>query len=103
MDAASDASAQWRNLFQNWPESMPKHGLLITTFNEGISFVNFLVSPGILIMERDRPDSSNSRKVMISFSAISALKLSDPGDLNRYQVMGFQLVQKGAAKPAPAK
>lgn len=85
-----DASEHWRNLFENWPESLPKEGLLVTSFGESIPFVNFMISGGILLVERDRPDSSNARKVMIAYSAITALKSTSPMELARFQVMGFQ-------------
>lgn len=80
----------WRNLFQHWPASMPKQGLLVTTFGEQIGFVNFLVSATAVIVERDKPDTIGARKVVLDYTAISALKLTDPSDLARYQVLGFQ-------------
>lgn len=80
----------WRNLFQHWPASMPKQAILVTTFGEQIGFVNFLVSSTAVIVERDKPDTSGARKVVLDYAAISALKLTDPSDLARYQVLGFQ-------------
>jgi len=80
----------WRALFENWPEPMPRQGLLVTNFQEQIPFVNFLISGDILLLERDRPDSSGARKVMLSYSTISALKMTSTLELARYQVMGFQ-------------
>lgn len=84
------SAESWKALFENWPEAMPKQGLLVTDFQEQIPFVNFLISGEILLLERDRPDSSGARKVMISYSAISALKMTSTLELARYQVMGFQ-------------
>jgi hypothetical protein len=80
----------WRNLFENWPESIPRKGLLVTTFNEQIPFVAFLISGGILLVERDKPDTTGARKVMVSWEAISAVKITEVIDLGRFQVMGFQ-------------
>lgn len=80
----------WRSLFENWPASVPRRGLLITTFNESIPFVNYMMSGGILLLERDKPDSLGGRKVMISYDAISAVKIIDVIDLARFQVLGFQ-------------
>lgn len=85
-----DAGECWRKLFNDWPQNLPRQGLLITTFNEAIPFVNFLVSEGILLVERDRPDSANARKVMVTFNAISALKSTSPGDLTEFKVLGFE-------------
>ncbi|QDT63012.1 hypothetical protein [Calycomorphotria hydatis] len=80
----------WRNLFEGWPGSIPQQGLVVTTFGEQIPFVKFLVSGSLLIVERDKPDTQGSRKVMIAYSAIEAVKIADPGEIARYQVMGFQ-------------
>lgn len=80
----------WKQLFESWPKAVAKSGVLVTTFNENITFVNFLVSPGVLLLERDRPDTIGARKVMLSWEAIAAIKLPDVAELSRYQVMGFQ-------------
>ena len=80
----------WRNLFQHWPASVPKQGLLVTDFGEQIPFVNFLISGTAILVERDKPDTFGARKVVIDYGAISALKISDPADIARYQVLGFQ-------------
>lgn len=80
----------WRSLFQHWPASLPKQGILVTTFAEQIPFVNFLVSGSALLAERDKPDTLGTRKVVLDYAAISALKLTDPGDIARFQVLGFQ-------------
>ena len=80
----------WRSLFENWPEIIPRQGLIVTSFQETIPFVDFLVSGGILLVERDKPDTYGARKVFVSYEAISALKLQTPMELARFQVMGFQ-------------
>lgn len=85
-----DSSESWRSLFENWPESIPRQGMIVTTFQETIQFVNFLVSSGILLVERDKPDTYGSRKVFVTYDAISALKLPTPMELAHFQVMGFQ-------------
>lgn len=88
-----ESAESWRSLFENWPESIPKQGMVVTNFQETISFVNFLVSGGILLVERDKPDSHGARKVFVDYGAISALKLSSTMELARFQVMGFQAPQ----------
>lgn len=84
------SSETWRNVFQQWPGSLPKQGVIVTNFGEQIAFVNFLVSGTAVLVERDKPDTIGARKVVIDFTAISAMKLTDPSDLARYQVLGFQ-------------
>lgn len=87
MATATDA---WRALFENWPESIPRAGLVVTNFQEQIPFVGFLVSGGILLLDRDKPDSYGARKVMLGYDTIQAVKITSPLDLARFQVMGFQ-------------
>ncbi len=64
--------------------------MLVTTFNEHVPFNGFLISGGILLVERDKPDTYGSRKVMVSYSAIQAVKLTSTMEIGRFQVMGFQ-------------
>ncbi|MFO0917099.1 MAG: hypothetical protein U0872_02155 [Planctomycetaceae bacterium] len=80
----------WRSLFENWPESIPRSGMLVASFGETIAFKDFLISGSILMVERETPDSLGARKVMIAYDAISAVKLATPMELARFQVMGFQ-------------
>ena len=96
MDAAARPAEKptpaeyWRHLFAHWPEAIPKKGRVICDFGEAIEFNNFLVSGGVLLLERPRPDTTGARKVLVSYAAISGVKLEDPGELARYRVMGFQ-------------
>ena len=85
-----DTGEYWKKLFENWPAELPREGLLITTFGETIPFRDYLLSPGIVLLERDKPDSSGSRKVMLAFAAISALKITAVRDLADFKSMGFQ-------------
>jgi hypothetical protein len=77
-------------MFESWPESIPRQGLLVTSFQETIPFTDFLVSGGVLLLERDKPDTFGARKVMLAYEAISAVKFPTPMELARFQVMGFQ-------------
>jgi hypothetical protein len=85
-----DSAEAWKSLFESWPQTIPKQGMLVTSYNETIPFSNFLISGGILLVERDVPDSQGARKVMITYSAISAVKIASPMELGRFQVLGFQ-------------
>lgn len=81
----------WRTIFEQWPPDLPRQGI-ITTAQESFGFSDFLLSKGILLVERDRPDAIGARKVMISYKSILALKLTDPGPLERYLTLGFSPV-----------
>ncbi|SFI76299.1 hypothetical protein [Planctomicrobium piriforme] len=84
-----DTAAAWQHLFSSWPKSRPKTGIVITTFQEPIPFTNFLLSEGILALERDRPDSQNARKVFVAFTAILAVKFTDTDDFLNFKQLGF--------------
>lgn len=79
----------WRTLFENWPRNFPRQGVLITTFQESVPFNDFRVNEGILLLQRERPDTIGARKMMISFDAISAMKLTGVEELDVYDAMGF--------------
>ncbi len=80
----------WRSLFENWPESIEREGIVVTMQGESIPFVNYLISGGIVLLERDKPDTLGARKVMLVYEAIAAVKITSPMELARFQVMGFQ-------------
>lgn len=84
-----DNARAWQDLFESWPETMPRQGILITTFQESIPFVGFLVSPGLLALQRDRPDSIGARKVLLSFESISAVKMTDTDSFDTVRTLGF--------------
>jgi hypothetical protein len=85
-----DSSDAWRSFFETWPETLPHQGILVTVLNETIPFVNFLISSSLLMVERDKPDTYGSRKVIVSYDAISVVKLTSPEELSKFEVMGFQ-------------
>ena len=77
-------------MFENWPSDMPRQGIISTMSQDTISFTDFRIAGNLLLMERDRPDSVGSRKVVIAFDTISTLKFADVGDLSRYSQLGFE-------------
>lgn len=85
-----DSAESWRELFCGWPQGMPREGIIVTTFQESIPFINFMTSGGVLLVERDRPDSAGARKVMVSFGAIAAVKSTNTLDFDKYKAMGFE-------------
>ena len=85
-----DSADCWRQLFFEWPQSIPREGIIVTTYQETIPFMNFMTSGGVLLVERDRPDGSGARKVMLAFSAIAAVKSTNTLDFDQYKAMGFE-------------
>lgn len=80
----------WRALFENWPQAIPRTGMLVTSFGETIAFRDFLISGTMLLIERETPDSVGARKVIVTYDGILGVKLTNPMELARFQVMGFQ-------------
>lgn len=80
----------WHNLFENWPEAIPRQGILVTTYGDQIPFVSYMIAGGLLLLERDQPDSLGARKVILSFDVITAIKMKTTIEMSRFQVMGFQ-------------
>jgi hypothetical protein len=84
-----DPAFAWQQLFESWPSDAPRTGIIVTTFQETIGFTNFMTGDGLLAVERDRPDSLGARKVLIAFTAISAVKMTDTGDFSKIAKLGF--------------
>lgn len=84
------AAETWRSLFETWPDAMPRKGALVTSHGESIPFIDFMISSGILLVERDGPDAAGNRKVMLHYQAISAVKLATSNPMSQFQSMGFQ-------------
>lgn len=84
-----DTGDAWQSFFENWPASLPPQGIIVTTLGETIPFLRFMISSGVIALERDRPDTIGARKVVVACSAIAAVKMTDTGDFGRFTQMGF--------------
>jgi hypothetical protein len=81
----------WRALFLNWPAEIPKQGIVTTALGENVPFVGFALAPGLLLVERDKPDALGARKMIIPYSKILAVKLGTPASLQELQPLGFKV------------
>lgn len=84
------SSKDMRRIFAEWPVSIPKAGLIVTTFGESIPFCSFMLSGDLLLIERKTPDAQGARRVIVSFDVINAVKILDPIEMPRFTAMGFQ-------------
>lgn len=75
---AADSREMWRELFLNWPASIPKRGVLLSTLNEATPFKGFMVKGEMLLVERTNPDPLGARFILIGFDAVHMVKLTDP-------------------------
>jgi hypothetical protein len=71
-------STNWREFFEKWPAEIPKRGLLVSTLNETTPFKSFLLKGDMLMLERTNPDPVGSRFILMEFSTIHMLKITEP-------------------------
>ncbi|MBL8816707.1 MAG: hypothetical protein JNL58_11805 [Planctomyces sp.] len=81
-----------KRIFAEWPVSIPRTGLIVTSFSETIPFCNYMLCGDLILLERKTPDASGARRVIIGFDAIQAVKILDAIELARFTAMGFQAV-----------
>ena len=86
---ATDAAEIWRHCFQEWPEDVPRRGVLVTSFAEQIPFDGFAASDQMLLAERRSPDTAGARMVIIPYQNIAALKIVDVLKAKAFSRMGF--------------
>lgn len=86
MDMTADA---WRLMFQNWPDNIPRQGMIKMKNDDSIPFVNFLTQSTLLLVDRGKPDAQGARKVILPMDQIAALKIAGTQDLSVFEPMGF--------------
>lgn len=74
----NNSSTNWRDLFEKWPATLSKRGVLVSTLNEVIPFKSFLLKGDTLLLERTNPDPLGTRFIVMGFDTIHMLKLTDP-------------------------
>ncbi len=79
----------WKSCFAEWPNALPRQGVLVTKLDEQIPFTTFLTSPSMLLLERKNPDTVGTRKVLIPYSEIGMLKIIDVVRMKEFMPLGF--------------
>jgi hypothetical protein len=85
-----DAQATWKRCFSNWPEDLPRRGVVVTNFAEQIPFQGFLTSDTMVLLERNAPDALGARMVMIPYPCIQAVKIIDVVKPKTLASLGFE-------------
>ena len=80
----------WQSLFENWPDGFAKQGIVVTTQPDTIPFVDFMISDGLLLLERDKPDSQGARKVILAYSSVAGLKITSTVPMEEFGTLGFR-------------
>ena len=85
-----DRATVWKNLFTNWPAALPRKGVLVTEGGEQTPFTQFLTTDEVLLVQRRAPDTVGAREVMVPFSSILLLKMTEVVKPAAYREAGFK-------------
>jgi hypothetical protein len=67
----------WRELFMNWPASLPRRGIVVSMLNEATPFKSFLTRGEMVMLERTNPDAMGARFILMPYDAIHLVKFTD--------------------------
>lgn len=68
----------WRKFFTSWPPNLSHTGVVVASGIEQIPFVSFLMAEHVILLERPAPDTVGARKIVIPYSKITAIKITEP-------------------------
>ncbi len=80
----------WKDYFTHWPKGVATTGVLVTSYDEQIAFVDFMTGETLLMIERRAPDTTGARKVLVPYDNILALKLVDVVNSSVFAGIGFK-------------
>ena len=84
-----DRRQVWRKLFHNWPDKLPRKGVLVTSNAEQTPFQEFLVHEEFLLVQRRAPDTVGARELIVPYGEIIALKMTEVIKPSSYKAAGF--------------
>ena len=79
----------WRQFFASWPAGLNQTGVIVASNAEQVPFVSFLMAEHIVMLERPAPDTVGARKVVMPYSKIDAIKITDPVGNEVFAKAGF--------------
>lgn len=85
-----DIEQNWRDFFRGWPVELDRRGVIVTNFGEQIPFDSFMSAEKLLFLDRSVPDTIGARKIVIPYSNISALKLTEAVKNKLFLPLGFE-------------
>lgn len=80
----------WRDFFRAWPTELDRRGVVVASFGEQIPFDSFMSSDKLLFLDRSVPDTIGARKIVIPYSNISAVKLTEAVKNKLFFPLGFE-------------
>ncbi len=84
-----DDAQSFKGLFGKWPQGTPRRGVLVTHFGEQIPFSDFFTSDELLLIERQNPDSLGARQLIVPYSQIASLKITEVVPMKKWRTLGF--------------
>lgn len=85
-----DDTQSWKTCFSRWPHNVRRRGVLVMRFDEQVPFSGFRTGAEQLLVERTTPDPMGARMLIVPYSQIAALKVTDPLDSKAVKEMGFE-------------
>jgi hypothetical protein len=83
------SDSTWQEFFCNWPASLPRRGVVLSTLNEPTPFKGFLTRESLVLLERTNPDPMGTRFVLLPYNEIHTVKFVDPLKESAFTSAGF--------------
>jgi hypothetical protein len=80
----------WRKFFSDWPKELPRKGVLVASFDQ-VPFQDFFTSENFVLVQRRAPDTVGARDVIVPYSQILAIKITEVIKPKIYREAGFQV------------
>ena len=72
-----EIGAIWRKFLASWPKGLNQSGVVVTSTNEQVPFCSYLMAEHVVMLERPAPDTVGARKVLMPYSKIDAIKITE--------------------------
>ena len=86
----SETTGVWKRYFQDWPEVIPRRGILVNRLGEQIPFKAFMVQSEVVLLERSNPDTMGARFLIVPYCEVGIVKLIDPLKQSVFEESGYQ-------------
>ncbi len=93
-----DSGSIWRAFLASWPDGAAQMGVVVMTSGEQIPFSAFLISDNVVMLERPAPDTVGARKIVLPYSHIDAIKITEPIDNDVFVAAGFASVKPKSSR-----
>lgn len=88
--ANADAATTWKAWFNDWPESIPRRGIVVNSLDEAMPFKGFMVRGDTVLLERTNPDTLGARFLLVPFAEVAVVKFVDPLKQALFEDAGFR-------------